>query len=776
MQLALLFGSNGDRIKDKYRAMHDDIICDCYRSITDFIAACEARGIVYDRVIMVSSVLKPTADKDFELLEDFVRSTPATVYVMIAKKDVDDIFAQKFVNSVNSSAAVAMLVTSTTQITLEEALTLSPDDINSKYGCVKQQSVEFEREDYVPVEEPKKVEEEIKPQSEPVKPAKKKNFFARLREANQMLKQQKEEAEAKARELAKSQISENSEISDGEVTSEYTPEEEVDCQEVENSEVLEGNTHEEEDYTDEEQYSDGEDVDYEELEIADSSEEIDENYEETLPLSSSDEELDDDDDSAFFAAQADGFTSEDTTLNEADDFSETLSDDLSEFATDDSEFFAQVAKGSALQDDFADLTPIEEPEQITEEQKQTTLLEEKKKSRLAGFFSRKSFKTADESNAVDESLLESVVSSSPLNNEETIEVVEYGIESKSVDDSSSDGFNEDFGEAEPEPVRKPTARPVHQITTDSEVTSKRNVPVVRPSGEIVEVDDSVFDDIDDIIGLDEEYRQEEQKRNVKVVERVVEKEVIKEVKVNGSSKSILSSIFKGKTRKIILVTGARGSGVTTLAYDIANYFAKHCPVLYVDGDTELHGLLNYVDYQRVTDYEANKLQGIRLCRSASAFSNCVIRFDRNLDLLTSDFFVETSDSEYETMQGVITDIARDYGIVVCDIPISKLHLCEELIASGNIILTVEMSQRGYMNLCCEFQSSTLRDKYKRAIVSRGTLALTKCDGKKFTEKDLKRYVSQIVEFEENDADWTSMKSTTRERNITDKFLEEVLEG
>lgn len=808
MNLALLFGGNGDRIRAKYKSMHDDVYCDCYQSIPDFISACEARGITYDRVIMVSSAVKVDASKAFEMLEDFVRTTPATVYVMIAKKGMDDDFAQVFVNTVNSSSAVAMLVTSTTQITLEEALSLSADEINTRYGCISQQKVEIEREDYEIPEEVKPPAEEQSKSEEPVKPEKKKGFFARLKEANQIIKQQKAEQAAKAKEMADSQISENQEIQpDSAMTDDYA-EGYAEQPLVDNGEYSEESYSEEVDYTEENASEYSEDDFSEEVEESSDSEYDTENFENIAPELSSDEGFEEGDDSNFFTSQNIGsevgdefFEDSDATSPEEDDsafFAQTGSDfssdnddfgfseddfsmDNSESEEDDSSFFSQgmPEQTQDTTDDFSDLTPIEDEDlssingvsvedTIAEEEEQKSD-EIRKSERLERFYKSKDFK--------------------PLSQEE-------GTDKKSTG-TSDDDFSNLVNEVEnievpaPEPVpeptpvrtsrsasgnRRPMPRPARHATGKTEAENKRNVPAVRPTGEVVEVSDDLFSDIDDIIGLDEEYRQEEKEKNVRVVEKVVEREVIKEVKVSGSSKSVLTSIFKGKTKKIVLVTGARGSGATTLAYDIANYFAKHCPVLYVDGDTELHGFLNYVDYSRVTDYENTKLQGIRLCRSASAFANCVIRFDRNFDLLTSDFFIETSDDEYETMQGVITDVSRDYGVVVCDIPMSKLHLCEELIASGNIVLTAEMSQRGYMNLCCEFQSSPLRDKYKRTIVSRGTLALTKCDGKKFSEKDLKKYVSQIVEFEEDDADWTSMKSIKREKNISDKFLEEILEG
>lgn len=812
MLLALLFGAKGDKIKGMYKAMRDDIECDSYHSIPDLISASEARGIVYDRVIIVSSVVKANADKDFELLNEFARSTPASTYVLLSKKGVDDEFANKFISMVMYSYAVAMLVSSTTQLTLEDALNLSADEISAKYGCTSQQ-VQIAEDGYVQdnyiAQESSVSEEVVDAQVDlPKKPQKKQNFFQRYRAVKQMLKEQKEAksnntppTEVQVEKTEKQQISENSDIYEAVESYDNSIEDYADSMGVE--ETVQGDLVEEQqpDFTADfgEEYTS--DDDFNIAEFATQSEDFDENYDTVSEELSSDGALNINDFYSTATSDIPDFGANIKTFAAEDDFDE-YAEEPAAYMEDLESTRGNTPIPEFVNDipDFSDITPIEDNteqedfivneadfEEVSDEEDIDEGIEFIEEQNNEGIFP-----VADEP-------VSSVIT--PVKEERTVRIstdnkrgvrfgglfkrkkpnitVQPSVEVSKSGEESEQEFIEPVVQ-EVETTSKEIEAPEQTIASETETqttsSAGETLPIIRQTGEITEVDDldELFDE--DIGKLDEEYRAAENAKNIKVVEKVVERVIEKPVVSEGSNKSVLGSIYKGKIRKIILVTGARSSGITTLAYDIANFFSRHCPVLYVDGDTELHGLLNYVDYQRVTDYENTKLQGIRLCRSASAFPNCVIRFDRNFDLLTSDFFIETSDSEYETMQSVITDVARDYNVVVCDIPMSKLHLCEELISSSNIVLTTEMSRRGYMNLCCEFQSSTLRDKYKRIITSRGTLVHTKCEGKKFSEKDLRSYVSGIVEFEENDANWLSMKSIRRGTNIDDKFLNEILEG
>lgn len=361
--------------------------------------------------------------------------------------------------------------------------------------------------------------------------------------------------------------------------------------------------------------------------------------------------------------------------------------------------------------------------------------------------------------------------------------------SDTSDSSSYNGYENndfmpesDFGhDIEPEPFTEPvqTSQPAQRPSFKERGTQQPSANVQpTPQAEGSEDDLDSLDDEDffadiDVGELDSAYKEAEQASNVRVERVEVVKEVIKEMPTGGKSKKVLSSLFSGKGNRVFIVTGDRGAGATTLAYEMAQEIAKHVAVLYYDGDTVNHGLLNYLDYTRFCEYDSSAQQGARLAKSVNAFKNCAMRYDNNIDILSSNFGVEVSDEEYESVQSVVADISNDYNVVIADIPFSKLPLCSELISVSTTIIVAERSKRGMMNLACQFDRCKLPIRAKRRISSMGTIVLTKGDSK-VDAKKLKRYVSDIVEFDEEDSNWLNMKMVNRDK-MSSKFLQEIIE-
>lgn len=237
--------------------------------------------------------------------------------------------------------------------------------------------------------------------------------------------------------------------------------------------------------------------------------------------------------------------------------------------------------------------------------------------------------------------------------------------------------------------------------------------------------------------------------------------------------SILDNIKSGVSHKVIIITGDRGSGVTSLAWSLVRSFSKKVPVLFFDCDVENHGILNYIDYANFKRYEESHMKGVKLCQSSRAFNSCVCRFDTNIDLLTTDFGVEVSDKELEFAQGVVAENINNYGVVIVDCPISRLHCLTDLILTGNIGVCVEESMRGYMNFLQSIERSPLELRYKRSIVSKGALVRTKLK-KKTDNKRVIKCINSFIDFDE--CDWLSMADTEFNGKVTGELLTKILEG
>ena len=124
-------------------------------------------------------------------------------------------------------------------------------------------------------------------------------------------------------------------------------------------------------------------------------------------------------------------------------------------------------------------------------------------------------------------------------------------------------------------------------------------------------------------------------------------------------------------------------------------------------------------------------------------------------------------------QGIVAENLNKYGVVIVDCPISKLHCVQDLIMTGNVAICVEDNKRGFMNALNALDSSELPLRYKRSIVSKGTIVRTKVNRKNDYKRVLS-YINSIVELDE--CDWLSMVIKEFNGKITSDLLTEILEG
>lgn len=282
----------------------------------------------------------------------------------------------------------------------------------------------------------------------------------------------------------------------------------------------------------------------------------------------------------------------------------------------------------------------------------------------------------------------------------------------------------------------------------------------------------IDEDVSDMgVALDEEqYRQ--QTEQPKVIKQVITKEVIRNVNT-GNKLVALNGVYQGRLKKVVIVTGDRGTGVTSTALNIAKTLAKKVDVLYFDCDINNHGLLNYIDYANFKNYEQIHMNGVKMCKSTQVFSNCVISWEENLYLLTTDFSCDCSTEDLERAGEVVAENADEFGVVVVDCPVDKLPYIKDLVLTGLGVVCVEGSRRGFMNMLCQFETNTLQTRYKRTLVSHGIMLVTKCN-KHLDLKKLVNYIKAI--YEPDEVNWLAHEPIAFNGNLTDKLLNDILEG
>ena len=282
----------------------------------------------------------------------------------------------------------------------------------------------------------------------------------------------------------------------------------------------------------------------------------------------------------------------------------------------------------------------------------------------------------------------------------------------------------------------------------------------------------IDEDVSDMgVALDEEqYRQ--QTEQPKVIKQVITKEVIRNVNT-GNKLVALNGVYQGRLKKVVIVTGDRGTGVTSTALNIAKTLAKKVDVLYFDCDINNHGLLNYIDYANFKNYEQVHMNGVKMCKSTQVFNNCVISWEENLYLLTTDFSCDCSTEDLERAGEVVAENADEFGVVVVDCPVDKLPYIKDLVLTGLGVVCVEGSRRGFMNMLCQFEANTLQTRYKRTLVSHGIMLVTKCN-KHLDLKKLVNYIKAI--YEPDEVNWLAHEPIAFNGNLTDKLLNDILEG
>lgn len=309
-------------------------------------------------------------------------------------------------------------------------------------------------------------------------------------------------------------------------------------------------------------------------------------------------------------------------------------------------------------------------------------------------------------------------------------------------------------------------------TVDEDFSNFSISYVPEESADITSSVEEVTDDMDLSGVAQAEDAYQEAANQPRIVEKVVVKEVVRNINTDKKF-SALVNVLSGKNKKIILVTGDRGTGVTSTAIALAKTMSEKVSTLLVDFDVDNHGLLSYINYDEFRNYQGVPMSGIKFCNSDKMFNNCIVSYEHNLDLLTSDYSCDVTDDELVQAQGVVAGQSDNYNVVIIDCPISKLPLMTDLILLGNTILCVEESKRGFMNMLCTLEACQLHDKYKRMIISRGNMFLTKCLSGTDTKKLLK-YIDAI--YESSGIDWMHMDITKFNGRFSKETLNKVFEA
>ena len=805
MKLAVVCGRKSEDIKKRLLSIHDNLQIDAYEDIDTLITNSIQRQYFYDRILFASHIVRGDEMGNFQTLKDYViNDSPRTevVYVCSAKdtesaKDFDELF-----NTPNYSSYLSDRVTLET---LKNASVMKIEDIFSKYSYLKERPADSEVDYYDIDDESTEPEEEDEEEEEPVKQPKgkkeKKGLFGGLLKGKKKASEQVQQEQQAGNDLAsQDEYSDDTNWEDAyyyQASSEEGYEDDgyygdegqnYDTNYDESSQIAENwddgvYSEENGDYddypdTDEEQtyvpnastavdYDDTyENEDYQEdnqnSEYADSGE--DEVYGADAPYDESGDEV--------YGEEApydtdDEVYGEEAPYGEEEPYEGTDEDYYAEHDQYDDQY------GEA-DDPYADdqYTGVDDPyaDEDYPTDDQYTGVDDPYAEVGDHYSDEDDHYTDDQYNEddhyeEDDHQYKGHHTEEPHRNQGTPEPDPSAMVADDDDDWS-------IPEKEPMPANNPgTLNP--RMREGASPKGFRNTPYsqkdVRPTRK---AEPEVEDDSDDFSSLSVDENVVDAYRNDTTNVIVKEKVVVKHIPIDGAKGGLFAGLVNGTSKRTFVVTGDRGTGVTSLAWEMAKFLSQSIPVLYFDCDVRTHGLLSYVEYNEVIKYGNAQLQGTKFCKNTNSFYNCVIPYADNLDIITSNYGTRTTKDELAVTAQVIAEKSLDYGAVIIDAPFDTLPVIEDLLVSSTILFCVTATKVGFMNAVCVLEDNELSQRYLRQMFTKGKMVFTK-KNKHLKVDALKKYVNDIIELE--DINWLEMNAVVLGEKVDSNFVAALLD-
>lgn len=271
----------------------------------------------------------------------------------------------------------------------------------------------------------------------------------------------------------------------------------------------------------------------------------------------------------------------------------------------------------------------------------------------------------------------------------------------------------------------------------------------RPIVPQVSLEEKADDDNIDLFtnGLDDLMKQYEDS-NQRVIEKVVEKEVVKVVNVGEQS-------FRNKNGiRTLIITGDRRVGATKLALNLASLFSQREKVLYVDLDRNRHGSLGYLDLDNILDTEEHVQNGLSHLKSLNILPNVVYTYRKSgFDCLLSMYGEYVDDKQMKIVQQVLTK-QQNYTTVIIDCPIENLYLLEDIVYTSKVLICAEDNKVGLINLMTMLSSCSEDNRFFTALYNNSYFVV----GRTGNFDKFQRTLYKVLEvFEIEEYDWSTVE-------------------
>ena len=805
MKLAVVCGRKSEDIKKRLLSIHDNLQIDAYEDIDTLITNSIQRQYFYDRILFASHIVRGDEMGNFQTLKDYViNDSPRTevVYVCSAKdtesaKDFDELF-----NTPNYSSYLSDRVTLET---LKNASVMKIEDIFSKYSYLKERPADSEVDYYDIDDESTEPEEEDEEEEEPVKQPKgkkdKKGLFGGLLKGKKKASEQVQQEPQAGNDLAsQDEYSDDTNWEDAyydQASSEEGYEDDgyygdegqnYDTNYDESSQIAEN--WDDGVYSEENgDYDDYPDTDEEQTYVPNASTAVD--YDDTYE---NEDYQEDNQNSEYADSGEDEVYGADAPYDESGD---EVYGEEAPYDTDDEVYGEEAPYGEEEPYEGTDEDYYAEHDQYDDQYGEADdPYADDQYTGVDDPYADEDYPTDDQYTGVDDPYAEVGDHYSDENDHYTDD--QYNEDDHyEEDDHQYEGHHteephKNQGTPEPDPSAMvadddddwsiPEKEPMpanNQGTLNPRMREGaspkgfRNTPYsqkdVRPTRK---AEPEVEDDSDDFSSLSVDENVVDAYRNDTTNVIVKEKVVVKHIPIDGAKGGLFAGLVNGTSKRTFVVTGDRGTGVTSLAWEMAKFLSQSIPVLYFDCDVRTHGLLSYVEYNEVIKYGNAQLQGTKFCKNTNSFYNCVIPYADNLDIITSNYGTRTTKDELAVTAQVIAEKSLDYGAVIIDAPFDTLPVIEDLLVSSTILFCVTATKVGFMNAVCVLEDNELSQRYLRQMFTKGKMVFTK-KNKHLKVDALKKYVNDIIELE--DINWLEMNAVVLGEKVDSNFVAALLD-
>ena len=718
MKLALVVGSKtGESLKPRLMSLKDNLEIDVFEDVPYFIDITYKRNIIYNRILITSTLLDEKIIRDIHTFwSDFSKDSQI---VVLGKQGRDDNLVRTFMTTFQSTMMGSLLVPSTNVRIIAEACFQPVQDLNEQYGISDFLQVSYDT-DNMEVPEPEEddfaEEPDIEPQIQPQQVKKNGGIMSAL------MGNRTQPVQPQQQPVQDDGFYQETPVDDFQDDGFYeeTPNGDFQDDGFYNGD---GNGFQQEDSFGDfqggyngDQFSDGS---------------IEQNYTDEYPEN---EQYGFQDGSEY--PEQDAFYNEEQNPNQYEEFN---NQDTAPNFTEDPSY-----EGQGFTDGAVDTQQYEEFQQEAEPTFDNNLGGGTTAPNMqgSGLSQPNNSDSVFDTDNTDDGTFEPVqqpqkprrVQNPQINNQRTR-------------NNQSAEINEDFGSM-PSPIQQ-------------------NAGHVQPQKRQPSVIDEINEDLSNInLGMSEQrYKQ------AKEQPKVIVQEVVRNV---GAVSGLYDAVKKGAIHKTIVVTGDRCTGVTLTALNIAKTLSANTSVLYVDFDNINHGSLTYLDYSIISDFEQIHLKGTKVCKNSQIFKNCTISYDRNLDLLLSDYSETVTTEDIVDCARVLAERALDYTVVVIDCPLYNINALSDILVGAMPVVCVEGTKRGFMNMICSLDNANLEERIKRLIVSKSEMLITKCsaaDAKKWLE-----YMKKVYQPDGMDINWMNMRPSAFNGKLNEKLMNRILEG